>query len=73
MKTFFLHLFTGKDNATADVGRLLWAFGVVGFVAFAGWYVFHGGEFDAQNYGIGLGAALGGGGAAIGFKAGTEP
>lgn len=73
MLKFFKHILTGKDNETFDVARVLWALGGVAFVVYTGWAVFHSGAFDAQNYGTGFGLAMGGGGASVWAKAGTEP
>jgi hypothetical protein len=68
------HLFTGKDNATLDVGRVLWAWGVLSFTGLAAWSVIHGhAAFDAVAYGTGFGAVIAAGGAALGFKSHTEP
>lgn len=67
------HLFTGKDNLTPDIGRILWALGVVAYIVYAGWDVIHSGHWDAMSYGTGLGLALAGGGLGIGAKAKTEP
>ena len=73
MLQFLKHLFTGKDNQTFDLGRVLWALGVIALIAFTGWHVWEKCEFDAMSYGTGLGALLGGGGAGIAIKKGTEP
>lgn len=73
MKTFLTHLFTGQDNKTFDIGRLLWAVGVVSFMAFGGWHCIKNREFDAIAYGTGLGAALAGGGLGVSLKKDTEP
>ena len=67
------HLFTGKDGETYDLGRILWAVAAVGFVVFAAIAVLHGKDFNPQDYGIGAGSLLGGGGAGIGLKSKTEP
>lgn len=66
--------FTTADGESFDVGRVLWAQGVVVFLGLAIYSVVgqdH--PFDMQGFGIGLGATLAAGGAALGFKAKTEP
>jgi len=73
MKTFLQHLFTGADNQTFDIARVLWAIGVLSFIGFAGWHVAQNHQFDPVGYGAGLGAVLAAGGAGVGFKGKTEP
>ncbi len=46
-----------------DISRIMWAALIIGFICNAAWAVFHSHQFDAQNFGIGAGALLGGGGA----------
>lgn len=73
LKTIILQAFTGKDNQTVDIGRVLWAISVLSFVVmgFAG--VYKGQVTDYLQYGSGIAAVLAAGGAAIGFKGKTEP
>jgi hypothetical protein len=73
MKDFLRHIFTGKDNATIDIARVLLASGVLSFIGFAGWHVVGNHAFDPMAYGTGFGALLGGGCAGIGLKGKTEP
>ena len=74
MKTLITHLFTGADNATFDIGRILWAISVVVFLALAVYAVIWKGQpWAPQDYGTGLGLVLAAGGAAIGFKSSAEP
>lgn len=69
-----LLMFTGKDNVTPDLGRVLWALGVVaGLVLFAYAVVVRGQPFDWPSFGVGLGAALAAGGATLWLKRSTEP
>ena len=66
--------FTTADGESFDVGRVLWAQGVMVFLGLAIYSVVgQGHPFDMQAFGIGLGATLAAGGAALGFKAKTEP
>ena len=66
-------MFTGKDNKTLDLGRVLWAKAVVAFLGLAFYGVYKGNPVDYMAFGTGLAAVLAAGGAAIGFKAKTEP
>ena len=66
--------FTGKDNETLDIGRILWAVSVVAFIGIGAGAVFVQNQvFDPAQWGLGAGAVLAGGGGAIGMKAKTEP
>ena len=67
------HMFTGKDNQTMDLGRVLWAKAVVAFLGLAFYGVYKGNPVDYMAFGTGLAAVLAAGGAAIGLKAKTEP
>ena len=73
MKTLLLHIFSGADNQTADIARVLWTLGVLSFVVYAGINVWHNHAFDPMAYGTGLGAVLAGGGAGVGLKVNGEP
>jgi hypothetical protein len=64
---------TGRDNETYDVVRVLILSGGLSFIFYAGVAVFKTGTFAMQDFGIGLGAILGGGGAGVGLKSKTEP
>lgn len=66
-------LFTGRDNTTWDLGRVLWAKMALSYVALSAWQVTHGGAFEPVAWGTGAAALLAAGGAAIGLKAHTEP
>ena len=66
--------FTAADGESFDVGRVLWAQGVIVFLGLAIYSVVgQGHPFAMQAFGIGLGATLAAGGAALGFKAKPEP
>jgi hypothetical protein len=73
MKALLKDIATCLDGETYDVGRVLLIVGVVALILFAGIAVCRNGTFDPQNFGLGLGGLLGGGGAGLGFKAKTEP
>ena len=66
-------MFTGKDNKTLDLGRVLWAKAVLAFLGLAFYGVYKGNPVDYMAFGTGLAAVLAAGGAAIGFKAKSEP
>lgn len=66
-------MFTGKDNKTLDLGRVLWAKAVVAFLAIGFYGIYNGNPMDYLAYGTGLAAVLAAGGAAIGLKSKTEP
>ena len=66
-------LFTGKDNKTLDLGRVLWAKAVLAFVSIGFYGIYKGNPMDYLAYGTGLAAVLAAGGAAIGLKSKTEP
>lgn len=72
-KSLMFQTFTGKDNKTLDLGRILWANGVIIFFGLSIYDIYRGASFDASTWGIGLGAVLAAGGAAIALKASTEP
>ena len=74
MKNTLLGAFTGKDNATLDLGRVGWAYVLVHLTAIQWWTVawLHA-PMDALSAGGALAAVLAGGGAALGWKASTEP
>lgn len=73
MNKFLKDCVTGIDGESYDIGRAALALVSIGFVVFAGWAVFHGKDFNPQDYGIGAGSILGGGGAGIAMKGKTEP
>lgn len=66
-------ILTGVDNQTYDVGRLLWVLGVLVYLGLSITALVKGQPWEPQSFGIGLGAVLAGGGAALGFKKATEP
>lgn len=74
MKKLLMDCFTTADGQSFDIGRLLWAQGVIVFLALAIYSVVRQNhQFDMQSFGIGLGATLAAGGAALGWKHKTEP
>jgi hypothetical protein len=73
MFTALKHLFTGVDNQTWDIGRILWAKITLVYCVISGYHVVMQGAFDPQNWAIGASAILAGGGGALSLKAKTEP
>ena len=66
-------LFSGADNASLDIGRVLWAVSVLSFIAFAFVGLWMDKPTDYIAYGTGLSALLAAGGGALYFKRQTEP
>jgi len=73
VRTAIFHMFTGKDNKTLDLGRVLWAQAVLAFFGVAFVSVYNGNPIDFISFGTGIAAVLAAGGAAIGLKSSTEP
>jgi hypothetical protein len=61
----FNDILTELDGETYDVTKLLWVAGVMVYLILSIISVFKGQSWDPQQYGIGLGVVLAGGGAAI--------
>jgi hypothetical protein len=73
LKDMLRNTFTGKDNQTLDLGRLLWAKGVFVYFGLTVYDLYNNGKFDAMDWATGLGIVLAAGGAALAMKAKTEP
>jgi hypothetical protein len=73
MAELMRQLFTGKNNTTLDLGRVLWATVTVHYLGLSAWHVVTTHSFDPMGWATGAAAVLAGGGAALGMKAGTEP
>lgn len=71
---FAKDLVTVANGNDYDVGRVLWVAGTLVFFGLAIYTVgFKGAAFSYTEYGMGLGAVLAGGGAALNLKHKTEP
>lgn len=70
---FFRDLFTGRDNKTYDIGRVLWFQTVQAFIVMSIYALYKGSAFDPIAWGAGLAGLLAAGGASLGLKAGVEP
>lgn len=66
-------LFTGKDNQTLDLGRVLWAKMSVVYCAATFYALYKGHPIDYSMWATGAGLILAGGGGALALKAKTEP
>lgn len=69
----FKHMFTGVDNMTWDIGRILWAKLSVVYCLITGYQAYAHGAFDPQSWAIGASAILAGGGGSLALKSKTEP
>lgn len=74
LQTVIIHCLTGIDGVTYDIARICLALGINAFLGLEIYNttILHV-PFDAQSFGIGFGAILAAGGAAIGMKKETEP
>jgi hypothetical protein len=72
-KEILLHTFTGRDNSTIDIGRIIWMLGALSFLGCAFYSIYKGQTWNAVEFGTGFGAVLAAGGVAIRIKADTEP
>ena len=70
---FLRSMFTGKDNKSGDVGRVLWTFLTVALTFLEAHSVYKGTPFDPIAFSTGATAILAGGAGALGLKARTEP
>lgn len=72
-KKLLIQTFSGKDNQTLDVGRILWALSILSFLGMGFYGIYKGQVVDYIAFGTGAAALLAAGGAALGMKAKTEP
>jgi hypothetical protein len=73
MKDLWVTLFTGKDNRSLDIGRVIWLLSVLSFIVFAFLGLYMDKPTDYIAYGTGLSTLLAAGGAALNLKSKTEP
>jgi hypothetical protein len=73
IRQHLLNMFSGKDNQTLDLGRIIWFKGAAVFSGLAIWHVYKTSTFDFVAFATGFGAILGAGGAALWAKKDTEP
>ncbi len=65
-------LFTTADGESGDVGRVLWAAGILTALGCTIYVVGKSGTFDIQTFGIGFGVLLAAGAGALKMKESTE-
>jgi hypothetical protein len=70
---FLKHIFTGIDNQTVDVARVLWIVGVITFLGYSGYEVYKSGHFDMANFSLAYGGLLAAGAAGVKIKESSEP
>lgn len=70
--SFLKALLTESDGVSWCPARLGLLVGLMTFICLSAYAIFHGGAFDPQNWGIGYGSLLGGGGAGIFAKGKVE-
>ncbi|RYD47941.1 MAG: hypothetical protein EOP83_27260 [Verrucomicrobiaceae bacterium] len=73
MGKFFRDIFTGRDNKTYEMGRVLWFQSVQAFILITMYSLYKGNDFDPITWGAGVAALIAGGGAAIKLKQESEP
>ena len=73
MPKLWVTLFTGKDNKSLDIGRVIWLLSVLSFIVFAFLGLYMDKPTDYIAYGTGLSTLLAAGGAALNLKSKTEP
>ena len=68
-------MFTGVDNETLDLGRILWAKLILFYAIITSWHLYQNGHgsFDFMSWSTGAAGLLAGGGAGLRLKAPTEP
>lgn len=66
-------MFTGIDNETLDLGRIIWAKVSLVYCAVSAFHAYKTGQFDPQQWAIGAGAIMTAGGGSLALKAKTEP
>lgn len=73
IQQILIDIFTGKDNSTTDMGRVLWGLGVMVFIAITIVSFIQDKNFDYISWGTGFAAVLGAGAMAVKIKETTEP
>lgn len=73
VRTILLHLLTGKDGESLDLGRVMWIITAFAHIALTAWQAAVTKTFDPQGFATGAGLIAGGFGASILMKARTEP
>lgn len=72
-RTIVLHLLTGKDGESLDLGRVMWIVTAFAHIGYTAWQAAATKTFDPTGFATGAGLIAGGFGANILMKAKTEP
>lgn len=72
-RTILLHLLTGKDGESLDLGRVMWIITAFAHIGYTAWQAAVTKTFDPTGFATGAGLIAGGFGANILMKAKTEP
>lgn len=65
----FRHMFTGTDNQSFELGRVMWALTVLSAIVYQGVALaFKNQEFDVTDFGTGMGIILAAGGVGVAVK-----
>jgi hypothetical protein len=73
IKELTYNAFTGADNKSLDIGRILWTVGSFFYFGLSVYDISMGGKFIPMDWATGFGVVLAAGGAALGMKANAEP
>ena len=73
LRTVLVHLLTGKDGESLDLGRVMWVITAFCHIGFTAWQAGATQTFDPMGFATGAGIIAGGFGANILMKAKTEP
>lgn len=73
MRDLLNHIFTGKDNATIDIGRILWFEAIQAFIVFTLVSVFRGQNLDLISWATAMSTLLVFGAVNLRVKAAVEP
>ncbi|HET8689323.1 MAG TPA: hypothetical protein VFM18_22160 [Methanosarcina sp.] len=68
MPTFLKQILTLSDNVTYDIVRVLAVISFIQYLGSEAWVLYKTTVFDAQSFGIGLGAVIAGVGVALKFN-----
>jgi hypothetical protein len=73
MRQFFRTVFTGTDNQSYDIARVVWGISALAFLSFEAFVIFRGAPFNPMEFAGALSALSIGHGATLKIKSETEP
>lgn len=73
MRSFLRTLFTGADNESYDIARVMWAGAALALFFLETWAVFHGMAFSPMEFAGAFATISAGHGVALRLKSDTEP